>query len=126
MPFIFLKDIKKILETLHAKDSYWVTLAQRPGSAISHAFLTALIWSILSVSFLTTMLSALLLSLTTRSVQLGLVRSRLCTKAQRGKHARTLKDAEGHSTIVHHKYISFNELPRQPGIQPASQDFYML
>lgn len=39
----------------------------------------ALIWSILSVSFVTSMLSVFLLSLTTRRVQFALVRSRLCT-----------------------------------------------
>lgn len=126
MPFIFLKDTKNILETLQcegsAKDSYRVTLAQRPGSAVSHAFLMALIWSTLSVSFFTKMFSALLLSLTTRSVQLGLVRSRLCTKAHRGKHTRTLKDTEGHSITVHVTLsMSFpdSQVYRQTVSQPA-------
>ena len=54
------------------------TLARRPGSAVSQACLMALILFSLSVSFLISRFSALLWSHTTHSLQVGLLRSRLC------------------------------------------------
>lgn len=65
-----------------------VTLAQRPGSTISQAFFVVLMWSLLSVSFATSMLPVLLSSLTTRRVQFGLVKSSFCTH-------------KGHPTTIH-------------------------
>lgn len=105
-----------------------VTLAQRPGSTVSQAFLMDVIWSILSVSFSASMLSASLSSVTTRSVQCGLVRSRTCASRDHKAHTKYIMHtrthnnvpAEGHCTAMYYDYVSFNQKLRQSGTQPAS------
>lgn len=86
------------------------------------------IWSILSVSFSASMLSASLSSVTTRSVQCGLVRSRTCASRDHKAHTKYIMHtrthnnvpAEGHCTAMYYDYVSFNQKLRQSGTQPAS------
>ena len=83
--------------------NFWITLLHRPASAISQAFLNALIWSTLSVS-ITLMLSALPLSLTTRSVQFGLVKSSPCTNTDTHKpHTHIHTHTHTHTHTHRHK-----------------------